>query len=283
MISGHTTVAAVIGDPVRHSLSPAIHNAAFAAAGLDWVYVALTVPAGDGAAAVEAMRTLGLGGLSVTMPHKDTAAAAADERSDVVEALGAASCLVALGDGRVRAESTDGAGFLAGLHHDAEIDVDGRRVVVLGAGGAARAVIHACARAGASDVTVVNRSTDRGVAAASLAGPVGRVGTVADVTTADIVVNATSVGMAGDASMPCDPSLLHAGQVVVDLIYEPIETPWLAAARGSGIRAHNGMSMLVGLSAVAFTLWTGVDAPVPVMRAVVENAVASRASENKSA
>lgn len=271
MITGETTVAAVVGDPVRHSLSPALHNAAFAEAGLDWVYVALPVVAGHGAGAVEAMRTLGLGGMSVTMPHKDAAAAAADERSDAVEALGAASCLVNLGGGRIRAESTDGAGFLAGLQHDADMDVAGRRIAVLGAGGAARAVIHACATAGAQEVTVVNRTADRAASAAALAGSAGRVGSHADVAGADVVVNATSVGMGSDRSMPCDPALLHQGQVVVDLLYNPFETAWLAAARKEGIAAFNGVSMLVGLSAIAFTLWTGVAAPISAMRAVVEN------------
>lgn len=271
MISGQTTVAAVIGDPVAHSLSPALHNAAFEAAGLDWVYVALPVPAGRAAAAVDAMRTMGLGGLSVTMPHKDEVAAAADERSDAVEALGAANCLVPLSDGRVRAENTDGAGFLAGLRDDADFTVDGRRVAVIGAGGAARAVIQACASAGASAITVVNRTADRAAAAAALGGPVARVGEAADVATADLVVNATSIGMGADRSMPCAPEVLHGGQLVVDLVYEPIETAWLAAARNAGIEAHGGLSMLVGQAAAAFTLWTGMDAPVAAMRRAVEN------------
>jgi shikimate dehydrogenase len=271
MISGHTTVAAVIGDPVHHSLSPAIHNAGFAAAGLDWVYVALPVVAGDGAAAVHAMRTLGIGGMSVTMPHKDAVAAAADERSDAVEALGAANCLVRLDDGRVRAENTDGVGFLSGLQADAGIDVGGRTVVVFGAGGAARAVVHACAGAGAKTITVVNRSAERAAAAVALAGSIGRVGEVADAAIADLVVNATSVGMGDDPSMPCDPSLLGPDQVAIDLVYEPLETPWLAELRATGVAAHNGLSMLVGQAAAAFTLWTGVDAPIAAMRAVVEN------------
>ena len=278
MISGRTTVAAVIGDPVRHSLSPTLHNAAFAAAGLDWVYVALPVAAGDAAAAVDAMRALGLGGMSVTMPHKDAVAAAADECSEAVEVLGAGNCLVALEGRRIRAENTDGAGFLAGLRHDADLDVGGRRVVVLGAGGAARAVVHACASAGASSVTVVNRSADRAETAAALAGPVGSVGTPSDIAAADLVVNATSVGMGTDRSLPCDPSLLAEGQVAVDLVYEPLETAWLAALRARGIAAHNGLSMLVGQAAVAFTLWTGVEAPVPAMRAAAQALVENKSS-----
>ncbi|MFT5204322.1 MAG: shikimate dehydrogenase [Candidatus Aldehydirespiratoraceae bacterium] len=271
MITGHTRIAAVIGDPVAHSLSPALHNAAFAAAGLDWVYVALPVPAGTGAEAVAAMRTLGLGGLSVTMPHKDAAAAAADERSAAVNALGAANCLVPLADGRIRAENTDGAGFLAGLRDDADFDVAGKQIAVIGAGGAARAVVQACGAAGAAGVLVVNRTPERAVATAELAGRVGRVGQEADLATADVVVNATSVGMGDDRSMPCDPSVLHGAQIVVDLIYNPIETAWLAAAREAGLEAYGGLSMLLHQAAISFTHWTGVAAPVDAMREVVAN------------
>ncbi|MEM7142657.1 MAG: shikimate dehydrogenase [Actinomycetota bacterium] len=271
MITGHTRVAAVIGDPIAHSLSPELHNAAFAAAGLDWAYVALPVPAGEGAAAVDAMRAIGLAGMSVTMPHKDAVAGAADERSAAVEALGAANCLVPLGDGRVRAENTDGAGFLAGLHDDAQTSVAGRRLGIIGAGGAARAVAFAAGDAGASAVVVVNRTAERAATTAGLAGAVGVVGEASDLSTCDIVVNATNVGMGGDAGLPCDPALLHGGQIAVDLVYDPVETPWLRAARAAGVEAHNGMSMLVHQAAVAFTHWTGVEAPLDAMRAVIEN------------
>jgi shikimate dehydrogenase len=268
MITGETRVAAVIGDPIGHSLSPELHNAAFAAAGLDWVYVALP---GSGAAAVDAMRATGLAGLSVTTPHKDEVAAAADERSDAVVALGAANCLVPLADGRIRAENTDGGGFLAGLLDDADCAVGGRRVGVIGAGGAGRAIAQAAGAAGASAVIVVNRTLERAHVAADLAGTVGVVGQASDLATADVVVNTTTVGMGGGSEMPCDPALLHGGQVVVDIVYTPLETAWLAAVREAGIEGHNGLSMLVHQAAIAFTHWTGVAAPVAAMRAVVQN------------
>lgn len=271
MITGNTRVAAVIGDPIAHSLSPELHNAAFAAVGLDWTYVALPVPAGRGADAVAAMRATGIAGMSVTTPHKDGVAAAADERSVAVEALGAANCLVPLGDGRIRAENTDGAGFLAGLEDDADCGVAGKRVGLIGGGGAGRAIAQAAGAAGASAVVVVNRTAERAALAAALAGAVGVVGEPADLSTVDIVVNTTSVGMGSDPSMPCDPALLHGGQIVVDIVYDPLETAWLAAVREAGIEAHNGLSMLVHQAAIAFTHWTGVDAPVSVMRSVVTN------------
>ncbi|MDE0162983.1 MAG: shikimate dehydrogenase [Acidimicrobiaceae bacterium] len=265
-------VAAVIGDPARHSRSPAIHNAAFAAAGIDWVFTAFEVPAGGGAAALEAMRVLQLAGLSVTMPLKAEVAEAADSRDAEVDVLGAANCIVPLGDGRLRAANTDAAGFVAGLRADAGLEPDGLRVALLGAGGAARAVAWGLAAAGAAEVAVLNRTPSGAQAAAAVAdaaaqsGNPGRVGTTDDIAAADLVVNATSVGMGADSSAPCDPTLLRGGQVAVDLVYEPLETAWLAALRRRGVEAHNGLSMLAFQAAVAFELWTGAAAPVEVMR-----------------
>ena len=269
-----SSVAAVIGDPVRHSRSPAIHNAAFSAIGIDWVFTAFEVPAGAGDSALEAMRVLQLAGLSVTMPLKAEVAEAADSRSDEVEVLGAANCIVPVGDGRLHAANTDVAGFVAGLNADAGIGPDGIRVALLGAGGAARAVAWGLATAGAVDIAVINRTPAGAQAAAAIAnvapqaGHPGRVGSVDDIAGADLVVNATSVGMgAGSgAHMPCDPMLLQPGQVAVDLVYEPTETAWLAALRHQGVEAHNGLSMLAYQAAAAFELWTGVEAPVEVMR-----------------
>jgi shikimate dehydrogenase len=173
---------------------------------------------------------------------------------------------VPLGDGRIRAENTDGAGFLAGLADDADTEVAGLEIAVLGAGGAARAIALACGDAGAAGVLIVNRSPERAAVCASLAGPVGRVADVSDVATADIVVNATSVGMGTDRTQPCELSLLHGGQIIVDIIYDPGETAWLGAVRRAGIEAHNGLSMLVHQAALAFTHWTGQEAPIAAMR-----------------
>jgi len=273
-LTGATRVAAVIGDPISHSLSPVIHNAGFAAAGLDWVYVGLPVPPGRGAAAVEGMRALGIEGLSVTMPHKAEVLPALDEVSEDARALGAVNCVVRRGD-VLRGENTDGAGFLAGLRTDFDFDPTGRTCVVLGAGGAARAVVLALARAGAASVQVVNRTASSAVAAAELAGPVGSVAGAEAVASADLVVNATSVGMrqgkSGDApALPCDAELLGEGQVVAELVYHPLRTALVEAATRRGARASNGVSMLVHQAAVAFELWTGVPAPLEAMRAAVD-------------
>jgi len=267
--TGSTVVAGVIGDPVAHSLSPALHNAAFAAADLDWTHVALPVPAGRGGDAVDAMRTLGIRGLSVTMPHKEAVAEAADEVTPAVEALGAANCLVLGDDGRVTAHNTDGAGFVRAFETWSGEQLLGKSVAVLGAGGAARAVIDACARVGAREVRVVNRTVEKAERAAALAGNLGVVGAADHLGEVQVVINATSVGMADNPGMPCDPSQLGPGRFAVDLIYHPRETAWLAAARANGARTQNGLAMLLHQAAVQFRLWTGVEPPIAAMEAAV--------------
>ena len=279
--TGSTRVAGVIGDPVRHTLSPALHNAAFAHLGLDWTYVAFEIPAGRAAAALAAMRVLGIEGLSVTMPHKDAAAAACDELSPAAELLGAVNCVRRDGD-RLIGENTDGAGFLRSLCTQAGADPTGLHAVVLGAGGAARAVIVALADAGAS-VTVVNRSPHAakravalgaaaGAAAAAASGaPVGlmAVGGPEAVRDADVVVNATPLGMTEGDPLPIDPALVSDGQIVADLIYRPERTPLLDAAARAGAATLNGTGMLLYQAAEQFKMWTGHDAPIAAMASAV--------------
>ena len=269
-ITGHTRLAAVIGHPVRHSLSPRIHNAAFAAAGLDWAYTAFDVEPGHGAAAVEAMRSLGLAGLSVTMPHKAAVAAAADERSESVERLGSANCLF-WRDDRIVAESTDGDGFVAAFEHDVGLPLLGRSVGIIGAGGAARSIIEALGRVGAKDIVVVNRTEERLIEAVELASQ-ARPGVAEELAGVDVIVNTTPVGMAGGSeagNRPIDVELIAASQIVVDIVYNPLVTPLLAAAADRGATVQGGVSMLVHQAALAFRLWTGREAPLEVMTAAV--------------
>jgi shikimate dehydrogenase len=270
-ISGSTRLAAVIGDPVRHSLSPAIHNAAFRARALDWAFVALPVAPGDVPRALDGMRALGIEGLSVTMPHKDAVAAAVDALDDDAAALGAVNCVWRDG-GRLMGSNTDGPGLVASLA-DAGFDPAGRRCAVLGAGGAARAVVLALARAGAAEVAVVNRTPARAEAAASLADGVGRVAPAGVVEEADLIVNATSVGMGeldpGSSVMPLPAALVRAGQVVADVVVHPLETPLLRLARSVGATAVDGAGMLVHQAALAFERWTGTYAPIDIMRGAV--------------
>jgi shikimate dehydrogenase len=282
----------VIGDPVRHSLSPVLHNSAFAALDLDWAYLALPVREGEAPGAIAGVRALGIDGLSVTMPHKAAVVALMDSLSPVASALGALNTVVRRGSALV-GDNTDGPGFLDSLRIDQGIDPAGMRAVVLGAGGAARAVVLALAGAGAEQVVVVNRSPQRGLAAAELSGLVGNEGRAIDasdlaavseeVGRADLVVNATPVGMDGTAAviamgsrradLPLDPDLLRPGQVVVDLVYHPIVTPLMDEARQRGAMVVGGLGMLVHQAAHQFSLWTGQEAPLAVMSAAALGAL----------
>jgi shikimate dehydrogenase len=274
--SATTRVAAVLGDPVRHSFSPVLHNAAFAALGLDWVYVALQVAHRDGVAAVNGARALGIDGLSITMPLKETVAGAVDRLSPTARRLGAVNAVVR--DGAVlTGHNTDGGGFIDALRLDLDWTAEGRRCLVVGAGGAARAVVLALADAGAREVVVVNRTLERAAVAAALAGARGRVGEPADAERADLVVNATPVGMSGikaDGTVGAVAERLGGrGQVVVDLIYHPLVTPLLDEADRRGARTANGIGMLAHQAARAFELWTGEEAPRPVMVAALTAAL----------
>jgi shikimate dehydrogenase len=280
--TGSTRVAAVIGSPIRHSLSPTILNAAFQAAGLDWVYTAFEVAEGRAPEAVAAMRALGIAGLSVTMPHKADVIAALDDLSPAARALGAVNCIAWEGD-RLVGHSTDGPGLVDALRIDEGFDPDGRRCVVIGAGGAALAAIAALADAGAASIVVVNRTADRAERAAALAGDRGRVGEVAEVADADLVVNGTPIGMhdvGAGPDLPFDPALLGPGQLVLDMVYSPLVTPTVQAARARGATAVNGLGMLVHQAAHAFRLWTGEDAPRAALSAAALAALTRPASED---
>lgn len=277
--SAATTVVGVMGDPVGHSLSPLLHNTAFAQLGLDWISVGFPVPAGSAAAALEGVRALGIAGLSVTMPHKADVAALVDRRTPVAERLGAVNCVTREG-GRLVGDSTDGAGFLAALARGAGFEPAAKRCVVVGAGGAARAVVLALAEAGAAEVAVVNRTASRARVAAALAGDRGRAGAPADAAKAELVVDATPAGMAGTgaagAAPLVDPTLLGPEQVAVDLVYHPAVTPWLAAAAARGATTLGGLGMLVHQAAAQIERWTGHPAPVAAMWAAAEGALAAR-------
>jgi shikimate dehydrogenase len=269
------SLAAVIGTPVAHSLSPAIHRAAFTAAGIDWSYVAFDVADGDAGAALDAMRTLGIAGLSVTMPHKAAVAELVDRLDPAARSLQSVNTVSWDGESLV-GSSTDGAGFVASLA-DAGVAVAGSRVAIIGAGGAGRSLVDALATAGSIDITVLNRTAERAEAAAALA-PVASPGIISDITRVDIVVNATSVGMGDNGGLPCDPALLHDGQVVVDLVYHPLETRWLSAAAARGCRTVDGLGMLIHQAALQQRIWLGDDAVIDTaaMRAAALAALAAR-------
>ncbi len=278
--AGPARVYCVLGHPIKHSLSPAMQNAALAQMGIHGVYVAFDVLPDGLADAVRGLRALGIAGANCTIPHKEALLGLVDALDPEAEVMGAVNTLVFVGEGderRIIGHNTDGRGFLRALA-DEDVDPRGRRVLVLGAGGSARAVVTALVRAGA-EVTLCNRTAAR---AAALADAIWarlrlRVRVVDDSTdsleraalAAEIVVNTTSVGMQRAAdplpASPIPPHCLHSGMFVYDLVYNPWETPLLRDARARGVRAANGAGMLAHQGALSLELWTGQSAPVTTM------------------
>lgn len=269
-IDGRTRVTGIIGWPVEHSLSPAMHNAAFAALGLNWRYVAFPVEPARVAEAVRGLAAAGVAGINVTIPHKRAVIECCSSVSDAVRAIGAANTLVPDGAGGFRADNTDAEGFARALDEQAPLDLAGEEVLILGAGGAARALAFILKRRGAR-VVVANRTPGRAeeVGAddeAPFAGP----GRDAAVRRAALVVNATSLGLHGDAvpgELPLDA--ITPGQVVADIVYRSAGTPWLDAVAARGARTVDGLGMLLHQGAAAFAQWTGQEPPVEVMRAAL--------------
>lgn len=268
-------LAGVLGHPVAHSLSPAMHNAAFRELGLDWRYVKLPVPPARLAEVVAALPGSGYRGANVTIPHKLAALTLADGASAAAREIGAANTLT-FRDGAIEADNTDAAGLIEAI----DASLSGLRAIVLGAGGAGRAAAWALRQAGAAEVAVWNRTADRASALAREMG-VAAVATPNEVA-ADILVNATSVGL--DPALPPDEALAGLGiagrrppAIVVDLVYraDGSETPVLGWARDAGARAVDGIEVLVRQGALSFELWTGREAPLDVMRAAARAAEAT--------
>ncbi len=258
-----TKIAAVIGSPVAHSLSPAIHNAAFRAAGLDWVYVGFDVAPGRAAAALDAARVLGLRGLSVTTPHKEDVAEAVDALAAAAAALHSVNTVVVTDSGCLVGHSTDGDGCLDALAA-VGVDVSGAAVAVLGAGAAGRSVIDALGRRGAGEIAVVNRTAARAEEAVQLAAT-ARVGSATDIAASDIVINATSVGFGTDG-LPFDTALLRPEHVVADLVYHPLDTALVRAASDRGCTVVDGLATLIHQAILQEELWTGHRPDPGVMR-----------------
>jgi shikimate dehydrogenase len=266
-LNGATRTTGIIGWPVTTSRSPAIHNAAFAATGLDWVYLPLPVVPGRLPQALEGLRSLGFSGANVTMPHKAASAELADELSEDARRLNAVNTLV-LRDGALRGENTDAPGFGHFLERDAGVDARGKSAILIGAGGAARAVALALEAAGLATLTVAARDRGKALAIADLVTDPGtRVVVIGldrlEGASADLVVNATPIGTDGRSAPPIPD--LGPGITVVDLVTHPNVTPLVTAATDAGAVAFGGLGMLLRQAALSFELWTGVEAPFDVM------------------
>jgi shikimate dehydrogenase len=274
---GPAHTAGVIGWPVAHSLSPAIHNAAFAELGLAWAYVPLPVEPGRLPAALDGLVALGFAGANVTMPHKTEAAALCDERSPDVDRLAAANTLV-VEDGRLHGHNTDAPGFDRFLRRDAGFDPAGRTALLFGAGGVARAVALALATGGLDTLVVALRDPARDEAlrraVEGLATTIRSIGfDDAPEVRPDLVINATPLGGHGER-LPVPP--IDPGTLVVDLLYRPAITPLQADARAAGALAFGGVGLLLHQAAFSFELWTGTPAPLDVMSAAALAALAER-------
>ncbi len=276
-ITGKSSLVGLIGWPVEHSLSPAMHNAAFANLGLDWAYVPLPVHPDDVHQAIKGMAALNLVGVNVTVPHKQAVMRYLDELSEAARATGAVNT-IHIKDGKFFGYNTDAIGFFNSLI-EAGCDPKGLHIAVLGAGGAARAVVFALTRAGAASVTILNRTAER---AAFLIDDLADIfpnshlhfapltnEALADLgDDIDLIVNTTSVGMSPNIeTCPWPDDVPMPKQATVcDLVYNPLETMLLTRAQEAGLIAIDGIGMLVHQGAYAFETWTGQQAPTEVMR-----------------
>ncbi len=264
-IDPSTRLYGVFGNPVRHSLSPRLHNAAFRERGVNAVYLAFEVAREGLGLAFEAVRALDMGGVNLTIPFKEDAMNYADEVPEDIDRCTGALNTVVNRDGRLYGYNTDGPGFLLALQEETGFDPRGKSVLILGAGGAARGVAFALAYAGAERLWLLNRTHDRAAGLAenlSVHFPEAAVESPVaadDVEEAkvDLVVNATSCGMKKSDPVPYDLRRLKKPAVVYDLIYAPLRTPFLEAAGKLGFPCANGLGMLVAQAALAFGLWTG--------------------------
>ena len=276
LISGTTRVCGVIGDPIEHTMSPAMHNAVFKELGMDYLYVAFRVKKEELGEAIRGMRALSIRGLNVTIPHKVDVIPFLDELDPLAERIGAVNTIVN-DDGVLKGYNTDATGFLQALL-EREIGPKGKNVVILGAGGASRAISFILAERGAN-LVILNRLLELDWAE-ELARQISQVfekeiealkldeeNLTTVLREADILVNATSVGMSPNINeTPVPAKLLNSGLVVFDIVYNPIKTKLLREAEAAGAKTIGGLNMLAWQGALAFEQFTGQKAPVDLMR-----------------
>jgi len=279
LLSLRADLVGVFGDPVDENPTGIMQEAAFAAAGLNWRYLLLRVTADDLSSAITGLRAMRFQGINLTIPHKVAVLKYLDEVAPDAALIGAVNT-VRRASNRLIGENTDGKGFLRSVREDAGLDPAGKRVVFLGAGGAARAMSVELALAGASHITIVNRTQSRGeelVRTLKQKTPaqaefVQWVGDYPVSPEADILVNATSIGLYPNTGDKPRVMMATMGPdlLVCDVIPNPPQTAFLTAAAGRGARTLDGLGMLVYQGAIAFKLWTGLEPSIPVMRQALE-------------
>ncbi|MFD2169201.1 shikimate dehydrogenase [Tumebacillus lipolyticus] len=276
MPTSATRLVGLFGHPVAHSKSPQMHNAAFAHLSLDYSYLAFDVEPKRLQSAVESIRTLRMRGVNVTIPHKVAIIPYLDRLSREAELIGAVNTVVN-DQGVLTGYNTDGIGYLSALEEETGFNVSGQRVLVLGAGGAARAVTVQLALRGTSELVVAARTAEKAAGlvdelqALTRSAALSWEAAAAQLDAYDLIINTTPVGMhPDDGALPIQVERLRPGQVVSDLIYNPLHTRLLQEAKARGCITVGGLGMFIHQGAHAFAHWTGVDAPVDVMRRTVE-------------
>jgi len=282
-LTGRTRVCGIIGDPIEHTMSPAMHNAAFETLGLDYIYLPFRVRREELQNAIAGMRALNIVGLNVTIPHKVDVIPLLDKLDPLAEGMGAVNTIVN-DNGVLTGCNTDAPGFLQTLRSKG-IEPEGKKIVILGAGGAAKGIAFILAGAGAK-LVILNRTASKAEELASqIAQLYGKSLKAMESSEenlkealdgADVLVNTTSVGMVPDVGQtPVPAGLLEPGMTVFDIVYNPWETRLLREAKAAGARTIDGLDMLVWQGALAFEKWTGQEAPFEIMKQAAVKALAS--------
>jgi shikimate dehydrogenase len=278
-VSGKTRICGVIGDPIEHTLSPIMHNTAFEAQKLDYVFLAFKVKSQELENAVNGMRALSIRGLNVTMPHKSSILKYLDRIDLSAQIINSVNTILNR-EGKLFGFNTDGVGAVKALRENG-VELNGRKVLLLGAGGAARAIAYAIARE-SDELAVLNRTLKQAQDLAKLLEKTANKKIVAGALTpkeiqlnlqdSDILINATSIGMKPKSiESPVPPKLLRSNLAVMDIVYNPIETQLAKDAKTAGAKVVSGVEMLIYQGAASFEIWTGKTAPVEVMRQAALN------------
>lgn len=275
-ITGETKISGIFGYPVSHSISPAIHNAAFKALGLDMVYLPFEVKPSDLKHAVTGIKALGLLGVNITIPHKETVIKFLDHVSEEAAIIGAVNTIVNK-DGQLIGYNTDGRGYASSLREETDFNPKDKNIVMLGSGGAARGILAALAEQKPKAIVIANRTVSRAAMLVRFFKPrfpwikfeaagLDKNSLEKHFEDAHLIINATSVGMKQAQAIEVPFDALSKNAIVSDIVYNPLKTALLKKAGKLSLATHSGLGMLIHQAALSFNLWTGMDAPIDVMR-----------------
>lgn len=281
LITGKTRIVGIFGHPIEHTISPYMHNSAFETLGIPYCYLPFDIDPKDLEICIRSINPLGIKGVNITIPFKTQVVPYLDELDSNAKLIGAVNTIEAR-DGKLIGHNTDGKGFINAFNEEVGISISKRRFVVIGAGGAARAVSTALAAEGAGEIIIINRTSLKGKELASdllrnfydlkvsaIEFDPYKINDL--IMDGDVIINTTSVGMKKSDPSIIPPDILRSSMAVCDLIYNPPETPLLKAAKSAGVKFMNGLGMLIHQGALSFEIWTGLKAPVEIMRKAMMN------------